>query len=108
MKFDKLKNKIFEKRKTYKECANVLGISIVAFSNKINGRYEFKVTEVIKLAEFLSLTPEESQSIFLINNLNKIQTNQINSLISNRLLQEGRKEKSNEENNINCRCDIYY
>ena len=64
MKFDKLKNKIFEKRKTYKECANVLGISVVAFSNKINGRYEFKVTEAIKLAEFLSLSSEESQSIF--------------------------------------------
>lgn len=81
MKFDKLKNKIFEKRKTYKECANVLGISVVAFSNKINGRYEFKVTEAIKLAEFLSLSSEESQSIFLINNLNEIQINKPNTLL---------------------------
>lgn len=67
MKFDKLKTKIFEKRKTYKECADTLGISAVSFSNKINGHSEFKVTEAIKLAEFLSLTTEESHSIFFEN-----------------------------------------
>lgn len=67
MKFDKLKTKIFERRKTYKECADTLGISVVSFSNKINGRNEFKVTEVIRLAEFLSLTTEESYSIFFGN-----------------------------------------
>ena len=67
MKFDKLKTKIFERRKTYKECAYTLGISVVSFSNKINGRNEFKVTEAIRLAEFLSLTTEESHSIFFGN-----------------------------------------
>ena len=67
MKFDKLKTKIFYKRKTYKECADILNISTVAFSNKINGHSEFKVTEAIRLAEFLSLTSEESHSIFFGN-----------------------------------------
>ncbi|AXI27295.1 toxin-antitoxin system, antitoxin component, Xre family protein [Gemella sp. ND 6198] len=66
MKFDKLKNKMFEKRKTYKDCADMLNISVVAFSNKINGYNEFKVTEAIRLSEFLTLTPEESYEIFFI------------------------------------------
>ena len=64
MKLDKLKNKIFENRKTYKDCADMLNISVVAFSNKINGHSEFKVTEAIRLAEFLILTPEEGYEIF--------------------------------------------
>lgn len=70
MKLEKLKNKIFENRKTYKDCAEMLDISVVAFSNKINGHTEFKVTEAIKLAEFLQLNSEESHTIFLTSNLN--------------------------------------
>ena len=64
MNFDKLKNKMFENRKTYKDCADMRNISVVAFSNKINGYSEFKVTEAIRLAEFLLLTPAESYEIF--------------------------------------------
>lgn len=64
MNLDKLKNKIFENRKTYKDCAEMLNISVTAFSNKINGHSQFKVTEAIRLSEFLALTPDESQLIF--------------------------------------------
>nr|DAO89674.1 MAG TPA: Regulatory protein [Caudoviricetes sp.] len=64
MKLDILKNKIFENRKTYKDCAEMLNISVTAFSNKMNGHTEFKVTEVINLAEYLSLSSEDCQTIF--------------------------------------------
>lgn len=68
MNTEKLKTKIFEKRKSYSECAAILNISIASFSNKMNpnnyGKPEFKMSEALKLSTFLNLSDEESLSIF--------------------------------------------
>lgn len=63
MDLDVLKNKIFERRLTYQECAKPLGITVTTFSQKINGRSDFKLKEVINLVEFLNLTKEESYAL---------------------------------------------
>ena len=76
------------------------------------GIIDIGVDEFLKMIKILGYT-EDNISIFFKEDVPEREqkewwTNQMNSIISNRLLQEGRKEKSNEENNINCRCDIYY
>ena len=60
----KLKGKLKEKGKTYKECADYIGIGEVHFCKKINGIVDFWVTEVSKLAKFLELSTEEFIAIF--------------------------------------------
>lgn len=64
MQLEQLKDVLFIKRKTYKDCAKVLDMSIPTFSNKVNGKSEFKMNEVIKLTDFLDLTLEEKENIF--------------------------------------------
>jgi hypothetical protein len=63
--YQKLKGAIVGKGKTYEECARGLGISVTAFSNKINGKAGFKVEEAAKLSELLDLTKEDRVEIFL-------------------------------------------
>ena len=63
MKLHMLKTKIFEKQKTYKECAEALNISVTAFTSKMNGRSKFNVPEVKALADFLGMTSAELLSI---------------------------------------------
>lgn len=63
MDLEILKNKIFERRKTYLECAKALGLTVTTFSHKINGRSDFKIKEVVKLVEYLNLTKEESYAL---------------------------------------------
>lgn len=65
MKCDKLKGKLVEKKMTYSDCAKILDISTTAFSQKINGRVQFTVTEASKLCEALTLPKEERLDIFL-------------------------------------------
>ena len=60
----KLKGKLIEKGKNYKECADYIGIGEVQFCKKINGVVDFWVTEVAKLAKFLELSTEEFYVIF--------------------------------------------
>lgn len=60
MDLELLKNKIFERRLTYQQCAEPLKLSTTTFCQKINGHSEFKIKEVVKLVEFLNLTKEES------------------------------------------------
>lgn len=62
---NKLKGKLLEKQKTYKEAAAYLGITVSTFNTKINGRGKFYVDEVNKLSKFLELTNEEKIDIFL-------------------------------------------
>ena len=63
MNLHKLKTKIFEKQKTYKDCAEALNISIATFNNKMNGHSKFNVPEVKALADFLGMTSAELLSI---------------------------------------------
>lgn len=63
MDLEILKNKIFERRKTYLECAKALELTVMTFSHKINGRSDFKIKEVVKLVEYLNLTKEESYAL---------------------------------------------
>jgi hypothetical protein len=63
MDLELLKNKIFERRKTYLDCAEVLKMTVTTFSHKINGRSDFKIKEVVKLVEYLNLTKEESYAL---------------------------------------------
>jgi len=63
---NKLKGKIREQRKTYKQCADYLNISVSSFSDKINEIQdrEFKKSEMLLLIKFLALTKEEANDIF--------------------------------------------
>ncbi len=61
----KLKVKLMEKAITYKECAKAIGVSVTAFSNKVNGTSKFNVEEASILAQKLCLSNDESVDIFL-------------------------------------------
>lgn len=65
MNIPKLKGKIKEEDKTYNECAAALGISVTAFCNKINGSSKFYIDELEKLGNFLNMTMEDKNNIFL-------------------------------------------
>lgn len=65
MEMLKLKGKLTELKKTYKDCAEVLGISITSFSDKMNGKSTFKLPEIIKLCDYLELNDAEKNRIFL-------------------------------------------
>lgn len=51
--------------KTQSEMAKVLGMSLVSVSKKINGVIKFNLEEVKKIKEYLNLTDEEINQIFL-------------------------------------------
>lgn len=61
----KLKGKMKECSKTYKDCADELGISLTAYCNKVNGVTDFKLDEAKKLSDFLACNTQESVDIFL-------------------------------------------
>lgn len=61
----KLKGKMKECDKTYKECADILDISLTAYSNKVNGITDFKLDEAKKLSDFLGCNTQETVDIFL-------------------------------------------
>ena len=50
---------------TQSEMAKVLGLSLVSVSKKINGVIKFNLEEVKKIKEYLNLTDEEINQIFL-------------------------------------------
>ena len=65
MNSDKLKGKLREKKKTYKDCAKHLEIGEAQFCKKINGEVDFWLKEVAKLVQFLELSTEEFCAIFM-------------------------------------------
>lgn len=65
MNSDKLKGKLREKKKTYKDCANYLGIGESQFCKKINKEVDFWLVEAAKLAVYLELSTEEFCAIFM-------------------------------------------
>lgn len=62
---DKLKGKLVEKKKTYEGAAKVIGISVTAFNNKMQGRSMFDCAEAVMLSDWLGLTNDEKIDIFL-------------------------------------------
>lgn len=64
MELKKLKVKLFTKNLTYEDVSRVLKISVPTFSNKINGKNEFTLSEVTKLSIYLNLSKEEKEDIF--------------------------------------------
>lgn len=69
MNLDKLKGKLVEKKKTYRDCAKYLDISVATFNLKMNGKSKWYVEEINELSEYLGLTLAEKVEIFLNQNL---------------------------------------
>lgn len=64
MNFKKLKDILFIKELKYEDVAKMLNISTTSFSNKINGKVDFSLTEIRKLTKNLNLTDTELRDIF--------------------------------------------
>jgi cyanate lyase len=64
MNLSKLKGKLKEKNKTYKDGAERIGQSVTCFSNKMNGHSSFDVYEAALLAEWLEMDEKERLDIF--------------------------------------------
>lgn len=60
-----LNNKINSCKLSIKEIAESLGLTRQGFYNKLNGKREFKGSEIKKLSSLLNLSPQEKESIFL-------------------------------------------
>ena len=65
MNLQKLKGKLRECNTNYQETASCLGLSVTAFSNKINGKSKFYIDEIEKLSNRLNLSDAEKIDIFL-------------------------------------------
>ena len=53
-----------------REISSQLGVSEQAFYNKLNGRAEFKNSEILKLSEMLALSMSDVNLIFFSNSVN--------------------------------------
>lgn len=73
MNANKLKGKLVEKNIGYQKIAEMIGISKVTFSNKVNGKTArgFSAAEASKISEILDLSGEESLEIFFNNKLDR-------------------------------------
>ena len=73
MNANKLKGKLVEKNIGYQKIAEMIGISKVTFSNKVNGKTArgFSASEASKISEILDLSGEESLEIFFNNKLDR-------------------------------------
>jgi hypothetical protein len=65
MKTNKLKAKLVEQGKVYKDCTAEIGLSMQSFSNKVNGKVPFTCVEAEHLGNYLGMTDEEKVDIFL-------------------------------------------
>jgi len=65
MNLNKLKGFLVEKGYTYKMCADVLGISVTSFSNKMNNKNRFYLEELNRLGNATGMTKEEKVDFFL-------------------------------------------
>lgn len=55
-----LRGRIAEKGLTQKEVAEMIGITYQSFSEKINNKSHFKVSEIIKLCDILGIVDKDS------------------------------------------------
>ena len=71
MNIERLISKIDEINIPISSIAEKLGISRQAFYNRINGKCEFKISEVEKVCEILRLTSDERSNIFFDDRVDK-------------------------------------
>ena len=71
MDIDHLNEVISASGKTIKSIALKMGLSRQSLYLKMNGKREFKASEVYKLCEILRLTNEEKERIFFTNEVDK-------------------------------------
>lgn len=60
----KLKGKITEKKKNYREISREVGLSLSAFNDKMNGYSAFDIVEAAKIAKILEIPTEEIPYFF--------------------------------------------
>ncbi len=65
MNLPMLKGKLYERKKTYKDLAQVLGLSVTSVNDKMNGRSDFDCAEACIIKGWVPLTDQESIEIFL-------------------------------------------
>lgn len=65
MNTEKLKVKLFEKKKTYADVAEIISVSVTAVANKMNGKSKFDCAEATMISEWLELSFKERVEIFL-------------------------------------------
>ncbi len=65
MNLQKLKGYLVEHGLTYEDCAKIIGISITAFTQKMNGKRRFYLEELNVLADGISMSKEDRIKIFL-------------------------------------------
>ena len=63
-KTDKLKGKMREAGMTIEKLASAVGLSRTGLFNKIHGKKEFLVSEVVKICKILNIDETEMQVIF--------------------------------------------
>ncbi len=61
---NKLKGRIKEKDLSYFSLSKEIGISVSAFSNKMNGRSAFDIIEAGKLSSILDIPPQDITIFF--------------------------------------------
>lgn len=64
MEMSKLKGKLTERKKSYKDCAKMLGCSVTTINNKMQGRIPFDCWEAAQISEWLGLSSDECINIF--------------------------------------------
>ncbi len=65
MNLQKLKGYLVEKGYTYEQSAKIIGISVTAFNQKINGKRRFYLEELNLLADTINMPKEDRIRIFL-------------------------------------------
>ena len=61
-----LKSKLTLRERTQRDLAKALGLSEVSTNKKVNGTIKFSLNEVKKIKEYLNLTNDEVDEIFLV------------------------------------------
>ena len=65
MKTNELKSELTRNELSFQNVADHLDVSLMTIQNKINGRTEFKPSEIVKLRDLLNLSEERVFEIFL-------------------------------------------
>lgn len=60
-----LKGLMREKKKSYRELAKIIGISLNSLNAKVNGYYPLTIAEAVQLAEVLEIDPREISRYFM-------------------------------------------
>lgn len=64
--FDKLRHRISEKIGSNRKMADLLGITEVSFSRKINGKTSFSAQDVYTMSELLEISADEIGDYFFV------------------------------------------